>query len=1191
MGYASSATLKHYVGYRGFELTETAIDRTEGLRDATRLQGTLSRRPVNTDQLVGGSMAGASRPRQPSRGARFGTQFGIELSADTLGGFKPQAYGGISSCVLVVDPGHDPPMGFLIAGRVGVSHAKPDDAKSLAVEAFERVVGEYELHGHHQPKWGEPIIALRTDMGSGFISQEMADRCQGFRVRQQWSTPDCHQQNGVAEAYVRDLFSVVTSCYAAAPWVPRHLWMYALKYVVFCKNLAVADGGMSCPFEAFYGKKFNFRSRPLMPWGCPLLLFVPKHLRTWKFGERGIPAMYLGTPEGVKEGIYVFVPLTKRVRIAREYAILESFPRDWPVYKGESYAHVPTMDAGASHMPDHDRLLEDDLEFLLENGGELQSTSAEMPTERSGIQEVQRVDPETSLPLPMVERPVGSIVPLPEEVSVPESLAGAQLVPASHTSAAGDDAFLSTVADGPESSCWDDEEPTPVVRSSSEAGAGAALGSTTPVVSSNQQPVPPPPQKAFAPAPLEARAVEQPEAMGAGLTPEQEVLATVPVAGDGSDESRSNGAGGGTKLVFGTSLGPLDPKCPDLQYVFVGAVCSRCDKVCGRRRVYKNLDRARRQMAEEALLKRTQRASDRRWRFRAAKQARKQAKKRSPDNPSVAMALKGPLREQVLEAMDLELAAYIEVFEAIRLLDQEELNCMSREQLRDAITSHFEIEYKRDPFTWEVVRVKARLCIHGNQTSKYLYDDIKSPTARPAAVKMLFAMMAKTTPDGRRFTGRTWDVSSAFLQNNIAQRSAAKRSRRPFCVDGGTKPQRILLRLPDGRIGELLVYAYGLKQASYEWYSWVADVLVANGFVRTADPCIFKMWDGKDVIILSIHVDDFFAISTCDRLHDRLDAVLDEEFTFDKEKPLKRGIGPQLSYLKMRIQHLPDGSVQVDQAQYLASVISAWGHGQGPSTKPAWRLIDDAEVGVVDHPLQASYTPQPGDDDPVDPTWFKGVIGAVNYAASMTRPDLLYPMSVLAEASNSPTGLHRRMLKRIMKYLVGTAEVGLTYCSDSDWDLVGWADASFATRDGSKSQTGYCFALGQQNASFYARSQKQNLVTLSSTEAEYVALFHAATEVVYLRRLLKSMGFEQRDPTLIYQDNQSTILWANGQRQHQRTKHINVKYHYIQELVQNEVVELEYLPTTDMVADVLTKSLLAERFQAPARKLMGNMYI
>ena len=177
------------------------------------------------------------------------------------------------------------------------------------------------------------------------------------------------------------------------------------------------------------------------------------------------------------------------------------------------------------------------------------------------------------------------------------------------------------------------------------------------------------------------------------------------------------------------------------------------------------------------------------------------------------------------------------------------------------------------------------------------------------------------------------------------------------------------------------------------------------------------------------------------------------------------------------------------------------------------------------------------------------------------------------------------MLKRVMRYIAGTKDQGMVFKRDDDWQLTAWADASYGTRTGARSQTGYCFSLGANNAVFYSKSQKQNLVTLSSTGGEYVALFHSVTEVVYLRRLLASMGFAQEDPTLVFQDNQSTILWAQGQRQHQRTKHIDVRRHFVREACRQKRNEAKYLRTEDIVANVLTKALFGPKHQQCIKSL------
>ena len=536
---------------------------------------------------------------------------------------------------------------------------------------------------------------------------------------------------------------------------------------------------------------------------------------------------------------------------------------------------------------------------------------------------------------------------------------------------------------------------------------------------------------------------------------------------------------------------------------------------------------------------------------------------RGVDNPTLKQALAGPYRQQVIDAMDAELAQYTETYGALDIFTEEYTVKMARSAKAAAITTHFEITYKRDKKTGALERVKARLVIHGNEDHKYTWDAIKSPTARSSSVKLLMALLAKRLPGtGRAFTARAYDVPGAFLQSDIEESDALKGEKDPEFVPGPP----IIIRLPDGRYGQLTAYAYGLRQASYEFYLRCKDAMLSIGFVSTSDPCLFVKWEGEDVIIAAVHVDDFFVISTSVELHIQLDRHFSQKFG----EKLTRKSGDEISYQGMVVERRVDGSVFVSQPSYVRDkIIEEWAYGKG--------LVNRADVGVTDHPMQATQTEMAGDEDLVDPTLYRGVVGAISYLAQMTRPDLLFSVSVVASRCQAPTVYDMRRVKRILRYIIGTQDYGLLFRSDSDFQLLAHADASFASRDLSRSQSGYCFSLGSGNAVFYARSSKQTPVTLSSTEAEYVSLFHCSTEVVFLRRLMEELGFHQ-SPTVIYQDNQSTIHWAQGRENFHRTKHMDVKYHYVRQLVIDAVIEVVYLPTTQMVADVLTKPILKEQF-------------
>ena len=162
-----------------------------------------------------------------------------------------------------------------------------------------------------------------------------------------------------------------------------------------------------------------------------------------------------------------------------------------------------------------------------------------------------------------------------------------------------------------------------------------------------------------------------------------------------------------------------------------------------------------------------------------------------------------------------------------------------------------------------------------------------------------------------------------------------------------------------------------------------------------------------------------------------------------------------------------------------------------------------------------------GDDDEISSTKYRGIIGALNHLALMTRPDISFALSVLASKCRCPTYGDLRRVKHLFRFVIATKHIGLNFKRDGDFQLYVFADASYASREETRSQSGYAFMLGLDNAAFYVKSTKQQLVTLSSTEAEYVAMFHSVTEAVFLKRLLEQLGFEQ-EPIPVFQDNTST---------------------------------------------------------------------
>ena len=143
--------------------------------------------------------------------------------------------------------------------------------------------------------------------------------------------------------------------------------------------------------------------------------------------------------------------------------------------------------------------------------------------------------------------------------------------------------------------------------------------------------------------------------------------------------------------------------------------------------------------------------------------------------------------------------------------------------------------------------------------------------------------------------------------------------------------------------------------------------------------------------------------------------------------------------------------------------------------------------------------------------------------------------------------------------------------------MYGYSDADWAGDERPKSTSGYVFKLGGATISW--SSKKQSVVALSSTEAEYIALCSTAQEVVWLRKLLCSLEFEQNEPTLLFEDNQGAIALCKNPKDHSRMKHVDIKYHFVRETVKNKIISLEHCPSKEMLADIFTKGLARSSFE------------
>lgn len=248
------------------------------------------------------------------------------------------------------------------------------------------------------------------------------------------------------------------------------------------------------------------------------------------------------------------------------------------------------------------------------------------------------------------------------------------------------------------------------------------------------------------------------------------------------------------------------------------------------------------------------------------------------------------------------------------------------------------------------------------------------------------------------------------------------------------------------------------------------------------------------------------------------------------------------------------------------------------------KTITITQPGYIDKLLQ-TYPPLPGSSlpttpmlptrDNVDPspllltprdcTDYMQKVGSLNYLAVNTRPDISFAVGWVARKMQHPTEHDMLQVTRILNYVFNTRDLGLTFRGQGGVVLSVYVDASYAIHDDRKSHFGTCMFIGSLSGSIATKSRKAKCMAISSTEAEYLALCEGAKLVAWARQFLSELGYPQPNPTVVYEDNQATIKMVNNGNDKGRTKHIDVRFHYIREMIQKGQITMEYKATANMV--------------------------
>ncbi|UYV65054.1 hypothetical protein LAZ67_3002990 [Cordylochernes scorpioides] len=414
---------------------------------------------------------------------------------------------------------------------------------------------------------------------------------------------------------------------------------------------------------------------------------------------------------------------------------------------------------------------------------------------------------------------------------------------------------------------------------------------------------------------------------------------------------------------------------------------------------------------------------------------------------------------------------------------------------------------------------KARLVATGyDQILGSDYHEIYSPTIRPETIRILIkiAAMKKVIPQQK-------DVQTAFLYGDLEE--------------------EIFMLQPPGfekgnnKICYLMKSIYGLKQASRMWNKKLDELLTNAGMKQSAnDPCLYYCNFKNHFLYLGIHVDDILSVGSGDDFEENIWKKIKREIDITDLGAAKNFLGMEFEYR--------DDSIFINQKKYIEEILEAYNlRDCNPSKTP---LCISTNYDLFENSKS------------IDQKYYQLI-----YIATRTRPDICYAISNMSRFNKDPREVHMNGLKKILRYLKGTMNYELIY-SRGDSSIVTYTDASWDRTADVRSYSGFVIEMGNNLLNW--KSNKQRYVALSTAESELKALSEGIKELIWTRISLK-------DQITVYCDSRIAISMIKSKNMKASTKYLNRKCHFIRQIVEDEEIEVLHIPSEEMKADHLTKSV------------------
>uniref|UniRef100_A0A5S6QKH9 Reverse transcriptase Ty1/copia-type domain-containing protein n=1 Tax=Trichuris muris TaxID=70415 RepID=A0A5S6QKH9_TRIMR len=474
-------------------------------------------------------------------------------------------------------------------------------------------------------------------------------------------------------------------------------------------------------------------------------------------------------------------------------------------------------------------------------------------------------------------------------------------------------------------------------------------------------------------------------------------------------------------------------------------------------------------------------------------------------------------------------------------------------------------------------RRKARLVAKGyTQQRGTDFKETFAPVVRLNSIRTLMALAVE-----KGLTVHQLDIATAFLNGDLEEEifmqppdllekvleEIVQENVMPSQILSTAREWLLQLRKLNYPVCKLKKAIYGLKQAGRQWYKKLDEKLRELGMKPLeSDSCVYSVpGTGGLLKLVAIYVDDTCVLSNDIEWIKGVKTELANTFKVRNLGPISYGLGIQFK------QNEKKGTISMCQRSYVLNLLKRFGmQNCKPATTPLAPNLKLTKPLTVSKEEMLRFP-------------YQTLIGSLMYLAVATRPDIAYAVSSLSQFNTNYAEEHWKAAKRILLYLKGTSNFGLVY-RRSGKPPRGYADADWgACPIGRRSYTGFLFKYGDAAVSWEAR--KQRTVALSSTEAEYMSLTEAVKETLWLRTFLREIDELLVDTIDVYNDNFGAQELARNSVFHARTKHIDTRYHFIRETLSRGFVNVIYLPTEQMPADILTKGLYSPKHNLCAEQL------